>query len=823
MNKPTAISVKPYRHAGVGMILGVFVVMNLLITLLATSITSSGTYRSFIQNAQSQEGGKALVTTAVKAVREDLQAKLDAYATITVSADTVNGLTAESGTNYRFPASTVPAPQGVVTVTGSSGTLGTYTAKLLSINGSNYVVKIFATANGTLFTTTETLTLIEKTRPRTVRFLGRNTGDRLSDAILQTNLGDIDGDGFTDFCMAAPMADNGATTDTGEVVVVFGRSKTDWNNLALSSGTFDLDNVSQANRMLRFTGRASGDRLGITPTLSHLGDVNNDGYADFALSSRSALSFKGEVFLVFGRPKAEWDTLGTSTGHINLSSYSPANKILRFEGRANNQLTGAYGDIGDVNSDGFSDFVITSLIGWGGSGWPSGSITFRGDVYVVFGRSTALWNTLVDASGNFVLSNSAKDKDMVRFIGQNAASCLGSVLPRNLGDVNGDGYPDFGMGAPCEGSGKGDAYVVMGRPATGANSWDALIPTNGDLSIIDASTDANQIYRFSGNFSSGGLGRWGIAPAGDINKDGFDDLLIPGTDEHTFNHGRGNLYTVFGRSTANWNTLTPASPAIVLNHSHGFTGFPSNILVTCSIWWGDDMTDYGLYSGGRDLNRDGISDIIVGNPGNTQPQTFIIFGRNLSAWNSWYDEDGMIGLQHDFPSSVDSYGTNILSIRPRNAADKLNDNSFMCAGTFGFAGDVNGDGFEDLIFTAPLADGGGTDSGEVYVIMGRTSEQWMALSPTTQVFSLTSGNRANRVYRFLGSGANHKMGSISAAPVGDINADGYDDVLIGAPDASSASGQAYLITGRSQQDWDLLFSNSDGTEKTFSTLNDMGN
>jgi hypothetical protein len=823
MNKPTAISVKPYRHAGVGMILGVFVVMNLMITLLATSITSSGTYRSFIQNAQSQEGGKALVTTAVKAVREDLQAKLDAYATITVSADTVNGITAESGTNYRFPASTVPAPQGVITVTGSSGTLGTYTAKLLRIHGANYVVKIFATANGTSYTTTETLTLMEKTRPRTVRFLGRNTGDRLSDAILQTNLGDIDGDGYTDFCIAAPMADNGATTDTGEVVVVFGRSKTDWNNLALSSGTFDLDNVSQANRMLRFTGRTADARIGSPVTLCHLGDVNNDGYADFAISSGSAVSFKGEVFLIFGRPKAEWDTLGTSTGHINLSSYSQANKILRFEGRANNQLTGVFGDIGDVNADGYSDFVMGSLLGWGGSGWPSGSITFRGDVYVVFGRSTTAWNSLTAASGDFLLANSAKDKGMVRFIGQNTTSCLGSLLPRNLGDVNGDGYTDFGMGAPGEGSGKGDAYVVMGRPATGANSWDTLIPTNGDLSIITASTDANQIYRFSGNYSTGGLGRWGIAPAGDVDKDGYDDLLIPGAYEQASYNGIGNLYTVFGRSSADWNALTPASPAIILNHSSTFTGFPNKVFMTSAVSGSDYMMKNGLYAGGRDLNRDGISDIIVGNPDGSQPQTFIIFGRNFSAWNSWYGVDGFMALQYDFPASVNSNATNILSIRPRNAADKLNDNSYMCAGTFGFAGDVNGDGFEDLIFTAPLANGGGTDSGEVYVIMGRTSEQWMALSPTTQVFSLTSGNRANRVYRFLGSGANHKMGSISAAPVGDINADGYDDVLIGAPDASSASGQAYLITGRSQQDWDLLFSNSDGTEKTFSTLNDMGN
>jgi hypothetical protein len=117
------------------------------------------------------------------------------------------------------------------------------------------------------------------------------------------------------------------------------------------------------------------------------------------------------------------------------------------------------------------------------------------------------------------------------------------------------------------------------------------------------------------------------------------------------------------------------------------------------------------------------------------------------------------------------------------------------------AGDVNGDGLDDILINSPTNDDGGNNAGKVYLILGKTSG-WV------NAVSLSSADAS-----FLGE----KQGSglHSVAGVGDVNGDGYDDILMGAEyndDVASRAGKAYLIFGKASG-WskNLCISNADAT------------
>src|SRR4051794_34559791 len=103
------------------------------------------------------------------------------------------------------------------------------------------------------------------------------------------------------------------------------------------------------------------------------------------------------------------------------------------------------------------------------------------------------------------------------------------------------------------------------------------------------------------------------------------------------------------------------------------------------------------------------------------------------------------------------------------------------------AGDVNGDGLEDAITTAPFADPNGRrDAGSVFVVFGRADGASIDLR--------TAGSG----FRIDGAATLDHLGS-SAAGAGDVNGDGLADVVVGAKDADyrrSTSGSAYVIFGR---------------------------
>jgi hypothetical protein len=237
--------------------------------------------------------------------------------------------------------------------------------------------------------------------------------------------------------------------------------------------------------------------------------------------------------------------------------------------------------------------------------------------------------------------------------------------------VNGDGLPDVLIGAPNANA----AYVVFGR--TGGFLADLSLPSldGTDGFKITAEADADL-------FGSA------VSGAGDVNGDGFADLIIGAPNHSDSDEYMGASYVVFGRGT-----FGPALDAGTLGGANGFKVS------------GERPYDYSAaaVSGAGDLNGDGFSDLLIGAPnanahGDYSGAAYVVFGKAS-------------GLSADFSLSSLN-GTNGFQISGAHAGD-------YAGSAVRGAGDINGDGVDDLIVGAPSASPSGDYSGASYVVFGR--------------------------------------------------------------------------------------------------------
>lgn len=194
------------------------------------------------------------------------------------------------------------------------------------------------------------------------------------------------------------------------------------------------------------------------------------------------------------------------------------------------------------------------------------------------------------------------------------------------------------------------------------------------------------------------------------------------------------------------------------SNGFGFTGVTRQELVGTSV---------SILS---DINGDGIDDVAFGAPAsvasNADPAVHIVFGQ----------AGGFpVGL---FPSNDDA-GTNRLTIVGGSGNINL---GFAVSG----AGDVNGDGIHDLIVGDTAANPAGefAISGQSFVVFGRSGNQ-----PLPRILNVDELDGSNG---FAIDGAVGDRAGTSVSGAGDVNGDGVDDYLVGAPD----NNRAYLIYGR---------------------------
>ncbi len=513
-----------------------------------------------------------------------------------------------------------------------------------------------------------------------VRILGDDYEDRSGRAV--SRVGDVNGDGFDDFAVGAGAADPAGGTGAGETYLVFGHGGA-WSDIDLNTGT----GTGPAG-VVRILGDDADDSSG--RAVAAAGDVNGDGYGDFLIGADAADPAgggkAGETYLVLGHGGA-WSDIDLDTG----TGTGPAGVIRILGDDALDSSGYAVASAGDVNGDGFDDLLI-------GAPWadtPGGD--YAGEAYLLFGHDGA-WSDIDLDTGT-----GTGPAGVIRILGDDAGDDYG-ISVASAGDVNGDGFGDFLIGAyfadPAGGAEAGEVYLVFGHDG----AW-------GDIDLnTGTGTGPAGVVRILGDDPSDWSGG-AVAGAGDVNGDGFDDFLI-GADSANPPGGThaGETYLVFGRdgtwSDIDLNTGTGTGPAGVVR-----------IL-------GDDARDYSgtAVAAAGDVDGDGYADFLIGAhsadpPGGTDAgETYLVFGHG----GAWADIDLNTGT-----------GTG-----PAGVVRILGDDARDYSGTaVAAAGDVDGDGYADFLIGADSATPpGGTHAGETYLLFGHSdfpdSVTWTGVKST---------------------------------------------------------------------------------------------
>ncbi len=411
---------------------------------------------------------------------------------------------------------------------------------------------------------------------------------------------------------------------------------------------------------------------------------------------------------------------------IELKDLGTVHPGFRIEGANAKDYSGiSVSGAGDVNGDGLSDLII------GAYGADPKGKNRAGESYLIFGKTDG---DSIDLNNIGTQGIKIDGIDVFDFSGIDVAG---------VGDVNGDGLTDFIINSvyadPSGKSNAGESYVIFG---------------NQTYQDIDLNNLGNAGFRIDGA-NTGDFSGFSVSGLGDMNGDSLDDLLI-GAFRANPNSKKdaGITYVVYGKVDTSVVDLSNLGP-------EGF------------LIEGIDINDYSgvCVSGTGDVNGDGIVDLLIGasdaDPGGRidAGESYVIFGKNDT-----------------LPVSLSNLGTSGFRIDGIDRGD-------LSGRALRGAGDVNGDGLNDIIIGAFHADPNGhSNAGESYVVFGKSNNDNVELA------NLGSGG-----FRIEGVDSLDFSG-LSACGAGDLNGDGFGDLIIGArfadPDGVSNAGESYIVFGK---------------------------
>jgi hypothetical protein len=512
-------------------------------------------------------------------------------------------------------------------------------------------------------------------------------------------------------------------------------------------------------------GASIADRSGVS--VSAAGDVNGDGTGDLIVGAFSASSngreYAGESYVVFGRAAGFPADFELRDLHPRAGGDGSAGFIIRgidAEDYAGAVVSGA----GDVNGDGLADLLIGAA-----EAGPAG------ESYVVFGRATGFPAALElrslhplaggDGSAGFILEG-------VEPGDHSACSVSGA------GDVNGDGFADLLVGAnKADANGRrdaGESYVVFGR-ATGFPplfELRRLHPAEGG--------DGSEGVVLKGIDAYDGSG-CPVSAAGDVNGDGVGDVLVGASGgDPDGSADAGEVYVVFGRATR-----FPALFELRSLHPQAGGDGSAGFIVK-----GIDAGDFAYrMSDAGDVNGDGVDDLLIGaldadpNDRTSAGESYVVFGRTTG-----FEATFELRSLHPLAGGDGSAG---FILRGIDAGD-------YSGSAVSAAGDLNGDGIGDLLIGADGADPGDESwAGESYVVFGRATG--FPASFELRNLHPRAGGNGSAGFILEGIEAFDLSGS-ALSDAGDINADGIDDVIVGAvyadPHDQPIAGESYVVYGR---------------------------
>jgi len=641
--------------------------------------------------------------------------------------------------------------------------------------------------------------------------------------------GDVNGDGLADM---AGWANSYPTTPTGGFVL-FGNSS------YAGGGSVDIATLNGSNGV-KLTGVLSGvDSMA-------LGDLNGDGIGDIVVGSRTANSGTGKLWVVWGKQG------GFSSGSIDLTQDNPA-MFTTLTGAAW-QGIGTALTVADMNGDGKNDLVIGSndgsvdvVSGEHFEGMGIGSIssytTFEdtpltlsaamllgndsdpdGDPLTIQSVHGAVGGSVgFDQEGNVVFTPTSNyhgaasftytisdgnggtdtatvnlmvksDEMSLASVGVRAATGLVSVRELRHGDFNGDGLTDLQvMAVP----GYGSEHVGGGATVYVANANGILLGEEGALGMAlnggdfsAAPANGPDVYKFSSvNFAANfadmdGDGDTDIVTAnagtsmavinGGVALDTTIDLtrstspalggfkLISSVATDFNGDGKADLFgSVYNSSMFGGVSATTLSLA-------GWFGTTSGLSSSTSLTAYSGVTPVGsatlsnatYLSGAGDFNNDGFGDVVT----------------SVGAGNDGYTNIGPLKIT--FGNASGTFEQNLSS----NAGGLIVTNFNFAGGEWfyrkvAFGQDVNGDGATDMA-------GWGAGATGSFVLFGNTS---YAAGDSVDISALNGTN---------GIKLTGVASGVDSMALGDLNGDGFGDIVIGSSGANSGAGKLWVVWGK---------------------------
>lgn len=398
---------------------------------------------------------------------------------------------------------------------------------------------------------------------------------------------------------------------------------------------------------------------------SHLGNSSGDDFGR-ALAPAGDVNADGHADYMVG---AHLDNSnGTNSGSVWVYSGFDGSVLYFLKGaQAGDEFGHSVDGVGDLNADGYADFIV-------GADFADGNGVNSGSAWVYSGANGSVLYTFAGSPGD-----------------------LFGLPVRGAGDVNADGVPD----------------LIVGLRAASAS-----FPTAGAAQVISG-LNGSTLYTILGDSAGDELGHW-VGRAGDVDADGYDDFIVGAhrDDDGGMNAGSASVYS----------------------------GFDGSLLYRFDGGAAEDR--FGRFvEGAGDINMDGHADFIIAAPRHDG------VGTDSGKATVYSGLDGSVMYEFFGTAAGDRFGNSVCS-----------------------PGDVDADGIPDFLISSPTHKVAGSPVGSVW---------------------LFAGVNGAPLYEFHGEGADDIFG-IPACGIGDVNQDGFDDVMIAAPQndqGGTNAGKAQIFKG----------------------------